>query len=499
MRADVRHYSVALTGQVDSELRAHLLREDGQEDICLATYVISSGFSRTSMIVRSVILPEAGEREVHGNATFSGDYVIRAATLAAQRSEGIVVLHSHPGGYGWQHMSSADDDAERSFAYLAHEITGLPLVGMTLAGRDYTWSARIWSKAGSASWAESVRVIDTCLRVAWNAVLRPVPSITAAQVRTISGWGEGMQADIARLRVLVVGVGSVGLDVAQRLVASGIQQVGVMDFDTVETVNLDRLIGATRKDASRGRSKVQVAARLMRAAATAASPQIVIHEVSICLSEGLAIALDYDIIFSCVDRPWPRAVLNTLAYADLIPVIDGGIAIDPFLDGGMRCASWRSHVIMPGQPCLVCNGQIRPTEIALDRNGRLDDPAYIAGAGSDLKARLKRQNVALLSSSVSASLLAQFVTLVVAPGGAGVEGPLQYHLVGHSLEHLPKSLNASCYFEQRSSSGDGRIKMTGPHPKAQESIATRSRLRRTFRSRFCELNSRLAMAAHCWR
>src|SRR5262245_2180304 len=103
-----------------------------------------------------------------------------------------------------------------------------------------------------------------------------------------------------------------------------------MDFDAVEFVNLDRMIGATRLDAALGRAKVDVAQGLMASAATADSFSAVKHETSVCDPIGLRIALDYDVIFSCVDRPWPRAVLNLIAYSDLIPVVDGGIAIDTF-------------------------------------------------------------------------------------------------------------------------------------------------------------------------
>ena len=43
------------------------------------------------------------------------------------------------------------------------------------------------------------------------------------------------QTDLARRKVLVVGAGSVGLDVFVRLAASGLCHLTVMDFDVVET------------------------------------------------------------------------------------------------------------------------------------------------------------------------------------------------------------------------------------------------------------------------
>lgn len=119
-----------------------------------------------------------------------------------------------------------------------------------------------------------------------------------------------------------------------------------MDFDAVESVNLDRMIGATRLDAALGRAKVDVAERLMTSAATAENFTPVKHETSVSDPVGLRSALDYDVIFSCVDRPWPRAVLNLIAYSDLVPVIDGGIALDTFDDGRLRGGS--------GAPTLWC-------------------------------------------------------------------------------------------------------------------------------------------------
>ncbi|MEV7038364.1 ThiF family adenylyltransferase [Amycolatopsis sp. NPDC051061] len=472
--------SAAMVAATDHKLQRHLLREDGQEDVCLAVYRRSTGRTRTTALVAAPLLPQPGERSVHVNASFTGDYIVRGAAEAAAAGGGLVLLHSHPGGSGWQGLSQPDYETERSYAHLVHEMTGLPLVGMTLAGNG-DWSCRQWTSAGDLTYGESVRVVGDSLRITWNDRIRPAPLATASQERTVSSWGETVQAGLARTRVLVVGVGSVGLDVALRLAATGLVNIAVMDFDSLEIVNLDRMIGATRGDVLLARSKVEVAHRLMMRAATTESPDFAQLDASVCEPEGLAAALDYDVIISCVDRPWARGVLNTIAYADLIPVLDGGIGIDSFDDGTMRGATWRTHAIMPGQPCLVCNGQLDPAAVQKDKLGLLDDERYIRNSGGN--PAQERQNVALLSASVSAGLLAQFVSLLVAPGGIGVPGPLRYALAPHWLEHLPVETRPNCTFEGASSTGDGRLVLTGTHHRARESQAARNLQRRGMRTR----------------
>src|SRR5207237_808197 len=144
-------------------------------------------------------------------------------------------LHSHPGGRGWQCMSGPDLDTERSYANLVRELTDLPLIGMTLATGDGSWSGRHWDRgvgvSVGATESENVRVIGGRLEVSWNDAEEPPPVPGSRLVRTVSAWGERVQADLARCRILVVGSGSVGLDVAVRLAASGVDRITVMDFD----------------------------------------------------------------------------------------------------------------------------------------------------------------------------------------------------------------------------------------------------------------------------
>lgn len=449
-------HSVAMTDTVHTQLATHLLRADGQEDICLATYAPSTGSTRTTRVVATVELPLDGEREVHGNATITGSYVLRVSAEAARAGHGVVLLHSHPGARGWQGMSAPDSDAESSYASLVQQVTGLPLVGMTLAG-DRSWSARVWID-GTAQWAGSVRRVGPATIANWNDHLVPPHLNDTAQARTISAWGERLHSDITRLRVLVVGVGSVGLDIVQRLAATGLLEIGVMDFDHVEELNRDRMIGATRRDARLRRRKIDIAARLARRAATARQIKVRRHFDSVCTPTGLTAALDYDIIFSCVDRPWPRAILNSIAYADLIPVIDGGIAIDTLASGGLRGATRRVQSVVPGRPCLACSGQISMVEVALEMSGDLDDPEYIRRSGRETVSG--RPNVAALCAGVSSSQLDQFVSLLAQPGGQPVSGPLRFSLSAHYLEHLPHATQPYCPVEQAVAVGDARADLT---------------------------------------
>jgi molybdopterin-synthase adenylyltransferase len=134
------NYSIALTSATNDVLSRHLLRLDGQEDVCYALWSPGQGANRLTALVSDPILPRENERYVHGNASTTGEYLSRAMALAMAKGAGVAFLHSHPYP-GWQGMSQDDVATELRQAPAVQATTGFPLVGVTL-GTDGSWSGR---------------------------------------------------------------------------------------------------------------------------------------------------------------------------------------------------------------------------------------------------------------------------------------------------------------------------------------------------------------------
>lgn len=452
-------YSVVLPCEVAGILEQHLLQHTRQgwrqEDLCFALWTPSTGSTRTTAVLQEVILPQDGERRLHGNASFYPEYLDRVADLALAKKAGIAFLHSHLTP-GWQPMSDMDVTSERRMAPPMLGTTGLPLVGLTM-GTDSALSARFWVRTGRQEferrWCGTVRVVGDPFNVTYMDRLAPEPKFKKALKRTYSAWGEAKQNLLARLHCGVVGLGSVGAIVAESLVRMGVETVSLIDFDEVKEHNLDRLLHATIEDI--GRLKVDVAAEHLITHATADEVDIRVHSKSIARPCGLEAALDCDLLFSCVDRPWPRQVLNMLAYAHHIPVVDGGIRVRVKPNGKMRGAEWRSHVAVAGRSCLECLGQYDPAYVTLERQGLLDDPRYIEGLPADHALR-QNENVFGFALGAAGLMVSQFLSFVVQPVGMGNPGAQTYHFATGMMDtDVTNTCSVDCPFVAHSGAGDG--------------------------------------------
>jgi hypothetical protein len=422
--------SVAMTGDLDAQLRAHF-RHDGyrQEDLTFAFWKPSAGSARLTAVLTRLVLPDKDERILDGNAAFTADYLSRVLASVPDGC-GIALLHSHLGS-GWQDMSIADDIAERDhLASAAAGRTRLPLVGLTW-GTDGTWSARFWGRTAPFTYervdAATVRVASSSqLKLSFHPFLRPEPTELPSQQATISVWGSRAQADLARTRVGIVGLGSVGSIVAEALSRIGVSDIVLIDHDRIEERNLDRTLHATHGDARRHTSKVAVAKRAMASSHTAADLSVRTVPASLLSPKGIAAALDCDVLICCVDRPWPRWILNTIAYAHLIPIIDGGIAARVTPDGRPLHIDWRIHTVGPGRACLLCLGALLRSDAGLDRDGLLDDPDYLRGLSPQDRERYNRRNVFPFSLSVAAHQTLHLAGLVAGSQRISGTGPQHY-------------------------------------------------------------------------
>lgn len=408
-------YSIALSERQHKILCSHLIRTDGQEDLCFALYRPSVGKSRYSGIIKEVILPLPGERQVHRNVSFNSEYIDRVMDLALEKECGICFLHSHPTN-GWQHMSTDDVIAETELAPRVKSFTKLPLLGITVA-QDEVWSGRFWIKTSPSKyerfWCESTRITGKGITIHYDDRQLMPPVLQEQFTRTISAWGPVKQQSIARMHVGIVGLGSVGSVLAEALLKTGIQKITLIDFDTVELNNLDRLQGIGKL--SIGRLKVAVVKqhlliqRLSKNIAINSIPHSIVEE------NGFRAALDCDLLFSCVDRPWPRFVLDALSQANCIPVIDGGIetSIKPN-QSNIDQARWKAHTCGPERACMCCIGQYEVADVSLEQMGLLEDPTYIANLPKDHFIH-RGENVFAFSVGVAGMELQQFLSLVLKP------------------------------------------------------------------------------------
>ena len=408
-------FSIAIPDTVNKTLQNHLIRDDYEEDLCFALWTPSDGANRLTALINSAILPLEGDRQRHGNASFNQQYFERVCHLAMKENCGVAFLHSHPGS-GWQSMSRDDVNAELRLAGAAMGLTDLPLVGLTI-GHDGTWSGRFWThiegKEYQRQWCDSVRVVGEQLEVSFADLMVPKPAFRELFKRTVTVWGTDNHATLARLRIGIVGLGSVGSLVAENLSRMGFQNFVLLDFDEIQPHNLDRLHGATNSDI--GKLKIEVAEREIRESSTAPTVEIKRVPYSIAEKEGYEEALNCDVLFSCVDRPRPRSILNHFAYSHLIPVIDGGIAVR-FKQGDFSGVDWQLQTVGPTRPCLSCLGVFNTGDVSTEIEGKLDDPTYLQGLSDDHRFK-RNENVFPFSANLASLEVLQLVALVTGIGG----------------------------------------------------------------------------------
>jgi adenylyltransferase/sulfurtransferase len=129
------------------------------------------------------------------------------------------------------------------------------------------------------------------------------------------------QRRLKAARVLCVGTGGLGSPLALYLTAAGIGTLGLVDFDVVDSSNLQRQIIHSTKDI--GRKKIDSAEEKLSALNPAID--IVKHETMLSSANALEIMKDYDIVADGTDNFPTRYLVNDACVLLGIPNVYGSI------------------------------------------------------------------------------------------------------------------------------------------------------------------------------
>ena len=140
-----------------------------------------------------------------------------------------------------------------------------------------------------------------------------------------------LQENIRKKKVLIIGVGGIGSVILLHLLALGIKNYILVDYDIVQPSNLNRQFLFDLKDA--GQSKVHVAKKKLLEKNPSA--QITVYEMQIATHDQLLSKTQdqgIDFIFCCADTPPHKIRLEilTLAIKLNVPCTFGGVN---FMDG----------------------------------------------------------------------------------------------------------------------------------------------------------------------
>lgn len=139
-----------------------------------------------------------------------------------------------------------------------------------------------------------------------------------SRMELIAWWD---QSKLTAAKVMVVGVGALGNEVVKNLVLMGVGTIYVIDFDRIETSNLNKTVLFRQADC--GKYKVDVAVQ----AARDLNPdtRVVPLKADVTTDVGLGLFRDVDVVIGCLDNREARLWVNRMCWRVSTPWVDGGI------------------------------------------------------------------------------------------------------------------------------------------------------------------------------
>lgn len=424
---------IIFPGNDFEQLRAALLRGNDESCAILLANPVCSPNGKWRLLIRETHITPDDAYEIRNPvyARLKPEFLMPLEYRARIEGLSVIYCHSHP-SQELPEFSPIDDKAEASWKdYLDVRLPGRPHIAIVF-GQE-ALDARI---VGSALKA---RVVEIDKSLTFHDLHHREHHPLECYDRQVRAFGVEGQQKIQELTVGIVGAGGTGSIVIEQLAHLGVQRYILMDMDTIEETNLNRLVGAGWDDI--GQPKVKIGERQIL--------RIVPHATVSTLQQDILnkdiwrALLDADIVFGCIDAHGPRSLLNRMAYQYFIPVIDMGTGLSKGAEETLEIAG-RVNYVAPGMPCLWCCQELSSIKVRrdfLNERERAEDPYFVDGKGEPQPAVISVNGV------VSSLAVTMFLSIV-----AGIPSPPRIlNYLGHHgrVKEFAPSINPTCPFCSR--------------------------------------------------
>ncbi|OAI41695.1 thiamine biosynthesis protein ThiF [Planctomycetaceae bacterium SCGC AG-212-D15] len=433
-------YRLRFTGKQYATLRARLFPGDGKEAVALVLCGRRAGEDDHIFVARQLhpVPHEQCAVRTSTQVTWPTTSVPALLQEAMRRRLGVVKVHSHPNGL--RTFSDQDDDSDRSFfaSVDAWLDDGLPH-GSAVMLPEGTMFGRVVEAGTQFRSLDLVSVAGDDLSF-WASGVEP-ESDGEALVRHRQLFGEGTVSRLRRLTVAVIGCSGTGSIVIEQLARLGVGRLILVDPESVERKNLNRIVNATMKHAEESALKVHVLADAIRAMGL--GTEVVPIAKNLADPAVIKLVATADVAFGCMDGAEGRHLLNRLATFYSLPYFDVGVLLEADGQGGIDQVAGTVHYLQPDGSSLLSRRVYAMADVEAEGLKRTDPVEY----GERVKANYIRGVRVERPAVISVNML--FASIAVNEFLSRLH-PYRYDLNRDFAVHRISLVQAATYFE-----GDG--------------------------------------------
>jgi molybdopterin/thiamine biosynthesis adenylyltransferase len=361
----LKNYSIRILKNLWEQVHGQVLSTGADESVAFLTANYFETGEKIIFLPQIVVSAKSTDYLRQGplHLQVSPLYVNRVISAAEDQRNTAIMVHSHPFEEKIPWYSPTDDYGEElTSETISKCLEDNPPVGSILFGKHHG-IGRVWTGLTKKKYFLPINIIGEFSFDHLSYITKDKKQFNETVDRQIKALGTTYQNKLESLDIGIVGLGGTGSAIAEQLVRMGIKKVRLVDHDQLEASNLSRVYGSQQNNLKKNNFKVDIVGKHL----LSINNEIEINTLkkSVQTKEALVFLSNCDIIFSCLDRHAPRAVINELSYQCFIPVIDVGVGLQRTKQGVIDGIA-RATIIGPGMPCLLCQNIVSPEMITAE-------------------------------------------------------------------------------------------------------------------------------------